>query len=255
VKARLYVIPASHPSWTGRLLVERKGIPYKRTDLVAVVSRGVLRAAGFRGSTVPALKLDGRRIQGSREISRELDAMIATPPLFGDGPQERARIEDAERWGDEVLQSMARRIVWNLLSRDRSGLRSYLEGARLGMPLGVAAGVAGPVVFLAKRLNRADDAAVRRDIAALPGALDKVDGLIAEGVIGGAEPNAADLQIAPSIALLMTMEDIRSAIADRPCTELARRLVPSFPGFARAAFPAEWLLPLRGTAPRAERQP
>ena len=35
----------------------------------------------------------------------------------------------------------------------------------------------------------------RADIAALPGQLDRVDGWIADGLIGGDEPNAADLQI------------------------------------------------------------
>ena len=46
-----------------------------------------------------------------------------------------------------------------------------------------------------------------RDLAALPGLIDRVDELIAQGVIGGAEPNAADYQIATSISLLLTMDD------------------------------------------------
>lgn len=226
-------------------MLERKGIPYKRTDLIAIASKGVLRGLGFPGTTVPALKIDGRRLQGSREISRALDEIVATPPLFGTTPEERARIEDAERWGDEVLQGIPRRIVWNVLSRDRSGLRSYLEGSRVGLPPGLAAKTSGPIVAMAKRSNNAGDDAVRRDIASLPGVLDRIDGMIDEGVIGGEEPNAADFQIAPSIALLLSLEDIRPAIEGRPCAHLAKRLVPGFPGFAPAALPSEWLEPLR----------
>ena len=45
--ARLFVIPASHPATTAALMLDFKGIPYKRTDLMPVVSKGVLRAAGF----------------------------------------------------------------------------------------------------------------------------------------------------------------------------------------------------------------
>ena len=33
VEARLYVDPASHPSIAARLMLEHKGIAYKRTDL------------------------------------------------------------------------------------------------------------------------------------------------------------------------------------------------------------------------------
>ena len=66
VNARLYVIPASHPSITAELMLEHKGIAYKRTDLLPVISKGVLRAVGFPGITVPALKIDGSKVQGSR---------------------------------------------------------------------------------------------------------------------------------------------------------------------------------------------
>ena len=33
-KARLYAIPASHPSYAASLMLERKGIPYSRVDLL-----------------------------------------------------------------------------------------------------------------------------------------------------------------------------------------------------------------------------
>ena len=62
--AKLYVIPASHSSRGAMLMLDRKGIPYKRVDLMPVISKGVLRAQRFPGVTVPALKIDGRRIQG-----------------------------------------------------------------------------------------------------------------------------------------------------------------------------------------------
>ena len=45
-------------------MLERKGIPYKRIDLVPVVSKGVLRVNGFPGETVPALKIDGQEGPG-----------------------------------------------------------------------------------------------------------------------------------------------------------------------------------------------
>ena len=49
--ARLYVIPASHPSIAARLMLEHKGIAYKRTDLLPVISKVVLRSARLPGQS------------------------------------------------------------------------------------------------------------------------------------------------------------------------------------------------------------
>ena len=96
MKARLFTIPASHPSWAARLMLERKGIAYKRVDLVEGIHRLVLRAARFPGVTVPALILDGRRIQGTGTIARELDRLVAqlVEPAIADGP---VRLENQPR--------------------------------------------------------------------------------------------------------------------------------------------------------------
>jgi glutathione S-transferase len=118
VDARLFVIPASHPSIAAALMLERKGIDFKRTDLLPVISKGVLRAAGFPGVTVPALK------------------------------------------------------------------------------------------------------------------------------IGGEEPNAADFQIAPSVGLMLTLDDLRPAIENRPAAALAKRIVPNYPGRTPPILPPAWLDPL-----------
>lgn len=244
MNARLFTIPASHPSWAARLMLERKGIPYKRLDLVEGVHRLILRAARFPGVTVPALILDGRRIQGTGAIARELDRVVAEPPLLPSDPEQRARVEEAERWGDEELQPVPRRLAWNLLKRDRTPIRGYLEGSRTGLPVPIAAATAAPIVALGAKLNAADDDSVRADLAALPAMADHIDALIAGGVIGGADPNVADYQIATSVALLLTMEDIRPLFAGRPAEGLARRLVPDFPGDVPAALPAAWLEPL-----------
>src|ERR1700742_2595244 len=84
---RLYVIPASHPATTARLMLAFKGIDYKRTDLMPVVAKGALRAAGFPRNTVPALKIEGEKVQGSREIARALERIKPDPPLFPADPQ------------------------------------------------------------------------------------------------------------------------------------------------------------------------
>jgi len=245
MKARLFVVPASHPSRTAQMMLERKGIEYSRTDLVLVMSKPILRALGFPRVTVPALRIDGTKVQGSRDIARELDRLVPEPPLFPADPDARAAVEEAELWGDEVLQSAARRLTWSLLSKNFEPIRSYLEGARLGLPVSVAAKTAPPIAKLSARFNDATDARVVADLAELPAMLDRIDGYIADGVMGGDPPNAADLQIATSVALLMTLDDLRPFIEDRPAGRLAHRLDPDFPGRTPAGFPAAWLEPLR----------
>ncbi len=244
--ARLYVIPASHPSITSELMLKHKGIPYKRTDLLPVISKGVLRTVGFPGVTVPALKIDGTKVQGSRPIARELERLRPEPPLFPTDPEQRAAVEEAERFGDEELQHPIRQILWWGMKRDRAPLRGYSEGARIGLPIGLAVKTAAPIVALSARFNGADDANVRSDLAALPGLLDRVDAYVAGGTIGGEQLNAADFQIATSLGLALTLDDLKPAIEGRPAAALAKRIVPNYPGHMPPVLPAEWLAPLRG---------
>jgi len=251
--ARLYVIPASHPATTAELMLRHKGIAYKRTDLLPVVSKGVVRLAGFPGITVPALKIDGSKVQGSRQIARELERLRPEPPLFPADPELRAAVEEAERFGDEELQHPLRQLLWWAVKRDKEPLRSYSEGAHIGIPIGLAMATAAPIIALSARFNEADDEHARRALEALPGLLDRVDEWIAAGVLNGDPLNAADFQIATSIGLAMTMDDLRPAIESRPAASLAKRVVPDYPGHAPAVLPPEWLAPLRGdpeTSPR-----
>ena len=64
--------------------------------------------------------------------------------------------------------------------------------------------------------------------------------------LAASPPNAADFQIASALGLAMTMDDLRPAIETRPAGQLAKRLVPDFPGKVPPILPAEWLEPLSG---------
>ncbi len=246
--AKLYVIPGSHPARTVMSMLELKGIPYKRVDLMPVISRGVLRVLGFPGVTVPALKIGDRKVTGSLEISRELDRVQPDPPLFPSDPGARAAVEQAEAWGDEVLQGVARRAFWNAIKRDHSPLASFSEGAKLGVPIGLAVKTAAPIVAMEVRINEATDERVREDLAALPGMLQRIDDWIAEGVLGGGQPNAADLQLATSLRLLMTLDDVRPHIEERPAGKLALRFASEYPGRVPPILPQAWVEGLRAPA-------
>jgi glutathione S-transferase len=237
----LYVIPGSHPAITARLMLDFKGIEYKRTDLMPVVAKGALRAVGFPRTTVPALKIGGEKIQGSREIARALDRIQPDPPLFPADPDARAAVEDAERFGDEQLQHPIRQLLWWGFKHEKENLRGYSEGAHLGVPIGLAIKTGGPLVAISARLNEATDPCARAALAVLPDLLDRVDAYIADGTIGGPERNAADIQNATSIGLALTLDDLKPLIEPRPAGALAREIVPNYPGHTPPILPPAWL--------------
>jgi glutathione S-transferase len=244
VQAKLYGIPASHPSLAAELMLRRKGIEYRRVDFPHWFHKAILRGLRFPGTTVPALVLDGRRVQTTRAIARALDAERPDPPLVPADPELRREAEAAEAWADEVLQEVGRRLVYWGLQRDRRAIDSYFVGARLVLPYGLLK-PAGPVMVrvIARGLG-ATDVAVQADLAELPSMFDRIEAWIDAGVIGGKEPNVADYQIATALALILAHDDIRAAVADRPVAGLVQRVAPGYPGRTPPVFPAAWLAPL-----------
>jgi glutathione S-transferase len=221
--ARVFVVHGSHPCATVEKAFEIKGLAYRRIEIPAAMQPVVMRPL-FGGRTVPGVRFaDGEKVQGSRAILRALERRVASPPLY-DGPAGAEAIADAERWGDEVFQSIPRRLLWAAFAVHPRAMHGFQEGQRspkLPMPVVLAASKA--ILPIERRLNDVDDAGVRGDLAALPALLDQVDAYVADGVLGGERPNAADLQIAPTIRLLYAMEDVRPLIAGRPAEDVAFR--------------------------------
>jgi glutathione S-transferase len=246
LKIRLYVVPGSHPSRAVELMLQRKGLAYKRTDLPPIVSRFVVpRVLRFPADRVPAMKVDGRKVQGTEAISRELDELQPDPPLFPADPALRSRIEEIQQ-SDHYFQDIPRKVIWWALKRRKKDQASFLKGYRLGLPAGLAVATSPPLIRMGMRLNGSTDEVVRGQIAVLPAALDKIEGWMTEGLIDCEQPNAADYQLATGIRLLMSFDDFEPAIEGRPAAELARRYAPDPPGRIGPVFPDEWLAPIRG---------
>jgi len=228
----LYTMPISHPGWSARLALARKGVEPKVVDLPAGMHPALLWARGFRKGTVPALRLDGRRVEGSLTIVQELERLLPEPSLYPGDPQRRAAVEEAERWGESVLQELPRTIARHAIAHERA-VRVWFMGEHAGMPLpSVAATFTVPVArLMAARSNGNSETAVVAALRQLPGALDRVDALLADGLLGepGA-PNAAGAQIAPSVAQLASLADVADLTDGRPSTAWARALLPDFPG-------------------------
>jgi len=95
--ARLYALSLSHPAHAARLMLERKGIDHQVVNLLPGMHPIFLRLRGFRGPTVPALAIDGQRVQGSLSISRALERLRPEPRLFPSAPVQRRAVEEARR--------------------------------------------------------------------------------------------------------------------------------------------------------------
>jgi glutathione S-transferase len=224
--ARLYLLHGSHPSNTVEKAFEIKGLALKRIELPISMQPVVMKPL-FGDRTVPGVRFeDGEKVQGSRAILRALERRVASPPLY-DGAAGAAAIEAAERWGDEVFQGVPRRLLWAAFTVHPRAMHAFQEGAhspKLPMPVVVA--LSKVVLPIERRLNNVNDSVIRADLAALPSQLDQIDQYIADGVLNGEQPNAADLQIAPSVRLLHTLDDVRPLLAGRPAEAFAFRWFP-----------------------------
>jgi glutathione S-transferase len=238
--ATLYSLSLSHPSHAARLMLERKGIEHEVKDLLPGFHPQLLRLAGFRGATVPALRIDGRRVQGSLPISRALEEIRPEPSLFSSDPNRRQEIEAAEAWGERELQPVPRRLFrWGVANLPDLRLWMARDVVRMPAPTLMARFNAPIARSFANKVG-ATDAQVRSDLERLSGRLDHVDGLIADRTIGGEEPNAADFQIATSVRVLLSFEDLAPLVEGRPAAGLAMRLLPRYPGPVPRFLPAAW---------------
>jgi glutathione S-transferase len=227
---RLYVMPISNPAAAGAAMMRYKRIPHRVVTCMPGLHPFLVRLAGFERPTVPALEVDGRKVQGTRAIARFLDELSPDPPLFPASPRERAAVEEAERWGERVLQPVPRRLFRYLILTHESA-RLWMGREVLGLPgTPVLQVVFLPVIRQLARISHADEETVHATLSALPGLLDHVDGLIADGTIGADRPNAADFQILASVRVLLEFEDLAHLLEGRPCAPAARLLYPDWVG-------------------------
>jgi glutathione S-transferase len=136
---------------------------------------------------------------------------------------------ELEAWGDG-FQMVPRRLIFWGLQRNPEAFPSYTEGSRWRMPAAVQRAVGPSVAKRVLGVHGGDDENVRDALAALPGDLDRIRQAIDDGVLGGDPPNAADLQIAPSVRLLLTLEDIAPMVEERGLGDWARGLFPDYGG-------------------------
>lgn len=233
-------------------MLDLKGIDYELVNVQPLNQRVHLRLAGFAGGTVPAVKLDGRRIQGSRAIARALDERWPEPPLFPSDPALRARVEEAERWGEEQLQPIPRRLFRYGAARNPELRQRIMRAQHVPVPALTAQAIRPALEWYVRTVEadgrRATPGGVRADLAAIPSLLDRADGMLADGTLTLDPPNAAALQVLVSVNLLGRFADLEELVSSHACAGPARELFPDYRASLPPFLPPSWLEPVLSTA-------
>jgi glutathione S-transferase len=253
---KLYVIPGSHACRSGLLMLEHKGVPFHRVDVITLTHPVAVRLLGFNAGgetrnaggkrtfgirlgdllgTVPALSADGERVSTNHKIARFLDDRHPEPPLFPADPTERRKVEEAEAWANEELQMVARRLALAWAVQDPDGAARAGGDGRLGYLLYRQERLRRLIIpQIGRRIFTAGAKANHELLEVLPAMLDRVDAWIAEGVLNGDDLNAADFMVAPSLALILYRPDVMPLFEGRPALGLVDRLLPEPSAYAAA---------------------
>ena len=238
----LHALPPSHPAMAADTALRLKGFEFERIDLEpGPHNEEMERIYGDGRRTVPGLLIDDEPVHGSRAILARLEELRPDPPFYPDDIADAVR--GAERWGDEELQDLGRRLPWGAMHFRPEALGTF-GGSEPLDPAGMDYAI--KFARASWRYHGITAERLADDLAGLPAKLDRVDQFAADGVIGGDEPTAADLQIGCTVRVLLTVGDLRPLIVDRPGEAIAMRWFPDYTGDIPAgAFPDGWV-PARG---------
>ncbi len=218
--------------------LRRKGLAYERVVLTPGKHNDAMQQIYGEGhSTVPGLVIDGEPLHGSRPILARLEQMVPDPALYPEPIADAVR--EAERWGDEELQDLGRRLPFGALHFRPEAWGTFGGGEPLDAP---GTDFAIKYVHASWRYHKISAARLYDDLAGLPAKLDHVDALAEQGIVGGESPTAADLQIGSTLRVLLTVGDLLPLLDDRPAERIARHWFPDYGGQIPAgAYPAGWV--------------
>jgi glutathione S-transferase len=212
-----------------------KGLAYERIDF-SMTGEHVEKMQEIYGegnSTVPGLLIDDEPVHGSVAILARLEELAPEPTLY---PSEAVR--EAERWGDEELQSLGRRIPWGALHFRPEALGTLAGGEPLD---GAGTDFAMKFIRASWRYHGISAERLQEDLAGLPTKIAHIEELAEQGVIGGEQPTAADLQIGATIRVMSGVGDLGPLLERSAAKRIADLFFAPRPGRIPAgAFPAGW---------------
>jgi glutathione S-transferase len=222
-------------------MLDHKQLEYDRVDLPAAAHAFLVRLLGFKKMCVPAMIINGKHVQVTLAISEALDKAFPEHPLFPSDPEARARVREAEVWG-EKFQNVTRRLFYAAARRDRTVFSSFVRRGKLSATAAFGVRATTPLIIkIASKAHRSTDERARQDLGRVPENLDRIDAWLGDGTLGGEQLNAADCQIAPNVRAMLHFSDLQPLLQGRPSAEWARRVVPEYGGPVGSVLPSEWL--------------
>ncbi len=234
----LHGLPPSPPCFTIEAALKIKGLPYERIDLQLGKQGDEMEAIYGEGRrTVPGLLIGDEPVHGSTAIMPRIDQLGDGPSLYPESIADQVR--EAELWGEGDLQLAGRLLPWGAMHFRPEAMGYFAGDAPLDAP---GTDFAIKMIRGAWRYTGITAAGLHGQLQQLPELLDHVARLIADGIIGGEQLNAADLQIGANLRSLMIVEDVHPLVERNGVGDLARRVFPEWRGHVPAgAFPAEWV--------------
>lgn len=236
-----HLLGPSHPCEAVEVALKLKGLDYERVELQP--GPHIAQMAEVYGedrTTVPGAVIGDEPVHGSNAILRRLEELAAEPALFPDGTHGE-RVVEAMEWGDAELQPLGRSLTWGSMHFRPESIGTFAgPGAQPLDPAGTDFAI--KMIRGTWKYHHITATRLAEDLAGLPAKLDRVDAYVADGVLLGETPNAADLQIGSTLTVLRTVGDLRPLIDGRPAEQVARKWFAERPGLVPAgAFPAGWV--------------
>ncbi|KAB2859943.1 MAG: hypothetical protein F9K43_23705, partial [Bauldia sp.] len=126
----LHGLPPSHPSLAAEVALRLKGLEFERVEMEMGRHNEQMEEIYGKGNrTVPGIVVDGEPVHGSRPIFARLEELAPEPALYPEPIADAVR--DADRWGDEELQDLGRRLPWGALHFRPEALGTYGGGEAL----------------------------------------------------------------------------------------------------------------------------
>jgi len=234
----LHVLPPSHPSHAAAAAIELKGLEFEKVEMPYGSHNEEMEAIYGEGAkTVPGMVVDGDPVHGSSAIFARLEEIAPEPPLFPEAIADEVR--EAERWGDEELQDLGRSLGWGALHFRPEALGMLIGGGELD-PAGVD--FAMKFIHSTWRYHGITAVLLAEELAGLPAKIDHIESLAGNGIVGGDQPNAADLQIGSTIKVLRSISDLDGLLEGTAASDVATRWFGEPEGRVPAgAFPASWV--------------
>ena len=234
----VHALPPSHPCMTVRAALDRKELAYELQNMDMGGHNAQMEEIYGEGNvTVPGAVIDGEPVHGSTAILAKLEELRPEPTLY---PEPNAdAIHEAELWGDGHLQDLGRRLPWGVMHFRPEAMGTFGGGDPLD-PAGTD--FAMRFVRASWKYHKITAERLASDLASLPEMIDHIESLAADGIIGGEEPNAADLQIGATIRVLLPIGDLQPLLSGTAAERIALDNFPDYPGAVPAgAYPAGWV--------------